>query len=535
MHRSTRRLIALAVGLLAFIIGSAMLYQFGMAHLELKPRTFWEGMEWAAETLSTTGYGYDSHWNHPAMVILVMAVEFVGVFLFFLIVPIFMIPFLEERFEEKLPRDAGDIANHVIIYRFGPAVETLLQRLKNDSVPSLVVETDETAARAVLEHAQRVVFTRAEEDALDVCRIGVARALVANGRDEENAAIVLRARQMGFRGEIFAFVEEPAHRRPIELAGATSAYTPRHIIAAALAAHASDRISPRLPGAESIGALERRELRVPASSPVAGKTLAEAEIGARTGAIVVGQWSRSRLHARCTAESRIEAGSLLELVGDRASLDRAAALFGTSYLRNSGPYLIAGFGEVGRKVHELLTDAGEEVRVIEKQPVSGVDFVGNVLDPSVLERAGLGQSRGVVLALNTDDATLFATVICRDAAADVPIIARVNHARNIDNIYRAGADYALSISDISGEMLSARLLGRAVRTREEHRKVVRLPAGAAAGRSIAELPIRRHGCSVVAVSRNGSFLPSVSGQTRIEAGDDLYICGNAEGLREIAL
>jgi Trk K+ transport system NAD-binding subunit len=40
---------------------------------------------------------------------------------------------------------------------------------------------------------------------------------------------------------------------------------------------------------------------------------------------------------------------------------------------------------------------------------------------------------------------------------------------------------------------------------------------------------------VVAVSRNGSFLSRVNGQTRIEAGDDLYICGNAEGLREIAL
>ena len=532
MHRSTRRLIALAVGLFAFIIGSALLYQFGMAHLEGKPRTFWDSIEWAAETLSTTGYGYDSHWSHVAMVLLVVAVQFVGVFLFFLIVPIFMIPFLEERFEERLPREAGEISNHIVIYRFGPAVETLMQRLKRDAVPSLVVETDEAAARAVLEMAQRVVFSRAEEDALDVCRLGSARALVANGRDEENAAIVLRARQMGFRGEIFAFVEEPAHRRPIELAGATAAYTPRHIVAAALAAHASDRISPRLPGAESIVGLERRELRVPPTSPLAGKTLAEAEVGSRSGAIVVGQWSRSHLHASCSADLRIEPGALLELVGDSESLDRAAEIFGASYMRRSGPYLIAGFGEVGRKVHELLTDAGEEVRVIEKQPASGADIIGNVLDPSVLERAGLGDSRGVVLALNTDDATLFATVICRDAAPDVPVIARVNHARNVDNIYRAGADYALSISDISGEMLSARLMrGRGARTREEHRKIARIPAEGAAGRAIAELPIRKHGCSVVAIARKGAFLTRISGQTRIEPGDELYVCGNAEALK----
>src|SRR6266852_394891 len=108
MHRSQRRLIALALGLTAFVIGSALLYQAGMARLDGKPRTFWVASEWAAETLSTTGYGYDSHWTHPAMVILVVAVEFVGVFLFFLIVPIFMIPFLEERFEEKLPLDRSE-------------------------------------------------------------------------------------------------------------------------------------------------------------------------------------------------------------------------------------------------------------------------------------------------------------------------------------------------------------------------------------------------------------------------------------------
>src|SRR5207302_8323709 len=114
-----------------------------------------DAIEWAAETLSTTGYGYDSHWSHPAMVILVVAVQFVVVFLFFLIVPIFMIPFLEERFEERLPREAGEISHHIVIYRFGPAVETRLQRLRTDGIPSLVVETDEAAARAVLEMQQQ--------------------------------------------------------------------------------------------------------------------------------------------------------------------------------------------------------------------------------------------------------------------------------------------------------------------------------------------------------------------------------------------
>jgi Trk K+ transport system NAD-binding subunit len=531
MHRSTRRLIGLAAGLLLFLIASALLYQAGMARLEGAHRTFWDSFEWAAETLSTTGYGADSHWHHPAMVVLVVLVQFAGVFLVFLIVPIFLVPFLEERFERRVPRIAPRMANHVIVYRYGPAVETLLQRLADHDVASIVVETDEGAARAVLERGFPAVFSRAEEDALDVCRLPHARALVANGRDEENAALILRARQMGFRGEIFAFVEEPAHRKPMELAGATAAYTPRHIVAAALAAHASDRISPRLPGAEDLP-LERREIRVAATSPLAGVTLAASNLGAATGAIVVGQWMRNRLHARCDAAMVIEPGAILEIVGDTASLDRAAAVIGSTFLRRSGPYLIAGFGEVGRKVHELLTDAGEEVRVVERQAAAGVDVIGNVLDSSVLQRAALHECRAVVLALDSDDATLFATVIARDAAPDVPVIARVNHSRNIDNIYRAGADFALSISDISGEMLSSRLLGRVARSRDEHRRVQRFTARS--NRPLRDIPLRQQGCSLLAIVRDGTFVP-VTADSIIQTGDQLYICGAADAVRGLDL
>lgn len=530
MHRSTRRLLGLAVALVLFLIASALVYQEGMLRLEGTHRTFWDSFEWAAETLSTTGYGADSHWSHPAMVLLVVVVQFAGVFLVFLIVPIFLVPFLEERFERKVPRIAARMANHIIVYRYGPTVETLLQRLKANDVPSIVVETDETAARAVQERGLPVVFSRAEEDALDICRLAQARALVTNGRDEENAALILRARQLGFRGEIFAFVEEPAHRKPMELAGATAAYTPRHIVAAALAAHASDRISPRLPGSEAL-ALDRREVRIPATSPLAGLSLAASNLGAATSAIVVGQWIRNRLHPRCDAAMIIEPGSILEIVGDAESLDRAAAMIGSPFLRRSGPYLIAGFGEVGRKVHELLTDAGEEVRVVEREAREGVDVVGNVLDPSVLDRAGLHECQAVVLALNSDDATLFATVIARDAASDVPVIARVNHSRNIDNIYRAGADFALSISDISGEMLSARLLGRVARSRDEHRQVVRVVARTA--RSLRDMPLRQRGCSLLAIKRAGVFV-AVAAESFVQPGDELYICGGTEVVKGVA-
>ncbi|HET7712660.1 MAG TPA: NAD-binding protein, partial [Thermoanaerobaculia bacterium] len=435
----------------------------------------------------------------------------------------------------KIPRRApDDLESHVIVYCYGSPVETLLRRLQQHGIRTLVAETDEEQARAALDRQQTVVFSRSDEDILDACRLDRARALVMNAPDEENAGAILRARQMGFRGEIYAFVSEPSHRMPMELAGATAAYTPRHIIAAALAAHASETISPRLPGFEMLGGrLQRRELRVPKGSPMVGRTLSDAGVGAASGAIVVGQWSHSKLNSRCTGEMKIAANAILELVGDEEALDKVRELIGGRYLRPDGPFLIAGFGEVGRKVHELLSDAGEEVRVIERRSAPGVDVVGDVLDAAVLERAGLSSARAVILALDSDDSTLFATVIIRDAVADVAVIARVNHERNVDNIHRAGADFALSVADISGEMLSARLLGRSSRDREDHRRVMPVAARGWAGMPLHRIPLRDNGCSALAIERNGVVLP-VSREAVLEPNDRLWICGTRDGVMKIA-
>ncbi|HEX7420260.1 MAG TPA: NAD-binding protein [Thermoanaerobaculia bacterium] len=530
MQRSRTRLFVLFAALVAFVIVSALLYEVGMSRLEGKPRTFMESLEWAAESLSTTGYGYDSHWTHPAMVMLVITVQFVGVFLVFLIIPVYLLPFLAERFEQRVPRVANDkLANHVIVFRYGPAVETLLLRLAAANVPSIVVELDEVSARGVMETGQSVLFSRSEEDALVSARVGHARAIVANGKDQENAALILRARQGGFRGEIYSFVEVPAHRKAMELAGATAAYTPRHIVAAALAAHASEKISPRLPGLESIPSMQRRDMRVPVDSPAVGKRFGDLDLGA----VVVGQWVRSRLQAPCTPDVLVEPGAVLEIVGDAGSLQHAASVIGGSLLRDRGPILIAGFGEVGRKVHELLRDAGEDVRVIERHHAPDVDVAGDVLDSSVLARAGLSEARALILALDSDDSTLFATVISRDSAPDTAVIARVNHGRNLENIHRAGADYAQSISDVSGEMLSARLLKRSTRVRDEHRRVSRIDVPPVPGISMQELRGRAGACSVLALERAGSLLKDVA-RLQIEPGDSLWVCGTTEAIRSFA-
>jgi Trk K+ transport system NAD-binding subunit len=533
--RSRRRLAVLLLGLLLTVLASSFLYMWGMSALEGKPRTFWQSLEWAGETLSTTGYGADSGWRHPVMVVLVVAVQFLGVFLVFLIFPIYLIPFLEERFETRLPQEvAKDLEGHVVVYRYGPAVETLLEELAGADVPTLVLEQDDSVARRLFESGVRIVHRSLSEGALRSARLEKARAIIANGSDDENAALSLSARQLGFSGTILALVEDPFHRRPMMLAGATAVFTPRHILGAALAARASARINPRVGGIQQLGRnLEVAELRVSPESPLAGHTLDETAIGTRTGAKVVGQWIGGELMVPDGSGLRLAPGGILVVVGSPESVDRLQDLAGGAVtLRKEGPFVVGGGGEVGRKVAELLRAVGEEVTLVDRHPGPEVDLVGNVLDSRLLETAGVKDAQAMILALDTDSATLFATVILKDLAPGVPVIARVNEAENVERIHRAGADYALSISQVSGQMLAKKLLGQESVAVDPQLKILKIVPAGLAGRHPAALAIReRTGCSVVAVERGDDVLVEFPAEFRFKPDDAIYICGSGNAVR----
>ena len=76
------------------------------------------------------------------MVVFVVVLQFIGVFLVFLIFPLYLIPFLEERFEVRLPKEVPPLDGHVVIYGYGAAVETLLSELARAGLETVVVEAE---------------------------------------------------------------------------------------------------------------------------------------------------------------------------------------------------------------------------------------------------------------------------------------------------------------------------------------------------------------------------------------------------------
>jgi Trk K+ transport system NAD-binding subunit len=537
-HRLPRstfgRFALLAGGLLVMLILLAFLYMFGMDHLEEKPRTFWQALQWAAGTTSTTGYGADTSWKHPVMVIYVVFAQFMGVTLIFMVLPLFLIPFLEERFETRLPQETAEVEDHVLIFDYGPAVATLLGELEQADIATVVIDEDETEARRLLELGHQVVYGNLDEGVLERVSLDRARALIVNGSDDRNAATIIAARQLGYRGEILALVEDPYHRQPMILAGATGAFTPRHVLGAELAARASQKVSPTVTGIGHLGdKLVVAEARIARDSPLAGKSLAEAGIDGHAAVTVIGQWVGGSLVTLATPEMRLVAGGILVLAGSEEGLaDLLPRCEGARRLRREGRFIIAGNGEVGRKVAQLLKDCGEETIVIDAEPGPGVDMVGNVLDTQVLEAAGLEQAQAVIIALSADATTLFSTVIIKDRAPDVPVIARVNLAENLTRIYAAGADFALSIAQVSGQLLAWRLLGRESVSVDTRLEVVKLPAHHFANQHPRR--IAGAGCNVVAVERGGELVVEVGEDFSLRDGDAVYVCGSGEATRSFA-
>jgi len=313
-------------------------------------------------------------------------------------------------------------------------------------------------------------------------------------------------------------------------AGANVVFTPQHILAAALAARASERITPRVSGIRQLSNhLDVAELRVHRESTLAGKTLAEVNLRRTTGATIIGFWQGGEFSSQPQASDRLDAGTIVVAIGSPERLKKLAAL--ARPLPSTGPIIVVGFGEVGHKVVELLQDAGEETRVINRDPGDGVDFVGDALDQAVLEAAGIEEARAVIVALSSDSATLFATSIIRGLAPEAVLIARVNRGENVNRIHGAGADFALSLSHVAGQMLSHHLLKESAVAIETRIKVVKLGAGTLAGHSPTGARVqRRTGCSIVAIERGETTVLEFDDSFTIQANDTVYVCGPTQGI-----
>ncbi|MFC6873121.1 potassium channel family protein [Halobellus marinus] len=538
MNAWKRRVVGYTVFLATVMVLTALAYQWGMRVWEDDPVTFLHSLQVVVEMFTTTGFGGDSPWTAPQMQVFIAVMDLVGMALLIGTLPVLATPFLENAFSTTVPRAVEEsLSEHVVICSDTSRVEALTSELDSLDVPYVIIEGDRDRAVELYEDGHRVIRADPEStNGLARANLPTARALVADLSDQVDASIVLAAKELAADVRIVSVVEDPDRERYHRLAGADQVLSPRSLLGRSLAAKVTTAMNAEIDEAIEIGDdIELAEIPIRHGSELAESTLADSGIREKTGVNVLGAWFQGEFNAVLTPDTRLTAGTVLFVSGHSEQLERLVELSRAQLRRfRTGETIVLGYGEVGQTVATALEEAGVPFTTVDRTEGEGVDVVGDATDPETLVEAGIEGARTVVLALPDDTTTEFATLVVRDLAPEIEIIARVEERPTIPKTFRAGADYVLSLATVTGRMIASQILTeRDVLSLDQQIEVVRMEAPELSGQSVSEADIRaRTGCTVVAIERNGDVLTDVGPDTRIGTDDKLVVAGTDESIRE---
>ncbi|TKX73612.1 TrkA family potassium uptake protein [Halorubrum sp. GN11_10-6_MGM] len=533
-----RRVVSYTVFLGVVLTFTAVAYRWGMRVYESDPRTLIESFQFAIEMFTTTGFGGDaSSWQSQQMHAFVAVMDLVGMMLLIGALPVVATPVLESAFSTTVPRSLDEeLSGHVVVCSDTTRSDALLDEFESEDVRYAVVEPDPDRALALYEAGHRVVRADPETTAgLESARLGAARALVTDVSDRVDASIVLAAKELSTDVRAISVVEDPTRERYHRLAGADEVLSPRSLLGERLASKVTTAVRTDLDEAVEIGdSLRIAEVSIHHGSGLAGSTLAGSRIGERTGVDVIGAWFDGSFEAAPPPDATLSAGTVLLVSGTEPQVEALVDLTNSAARRfAAGETVVVGHGQVGTTVADALEAADIPVTVVDREDGEEIDVVGDATDPETLLDAGIADASTVVLALPDDTTTEFATLVARDSAPNVEILARVEDPESVPKMHRAGADYVLSLSTVTGRMsASAVFTDRDVISLDTHVEVVRSEAPKLVGRTVGGAAVRRTtGCSVIAVERGDELVTDVGPETRIERGDELVVAGTDEGVR----
>ncbi len=532
-----RILMAVLVGLIAFY---ATIFYFMMPVFELRSVSAWDSVYWTVNRLSTTGeLPPELMYTSTPVEALSIIIQVSGLAFIFAVFPLAIIPALERRISGA-PTPVGSMRDHTIVFGFSPVVESLVNELAAAAYPFVVVDGSLDTVRRLQERGLAAIHAEPTDDeAMTLAQAAQAKNIIANREDEEdNAKIVLSAASQS-PAAIYALVDDLAHAHYFRYAGAEQVLSPKHLLGTYLAQKAASSWQDELYGAsELLAGYYLVELPVYPGSPFDGLRLKEARIPERTGTDLIGIWHRGKLEVEPGPQSRISVENVLVAVGTHEQLLSLQQLTFTVEVPEhtvKRHYVIAGFGDVGRAVKQVLDKRGIESKIIDPRAKDGEYIQGDATDEEVLKEAGIEEASTLIVASHLDRDNIFTTLVARRLNPDLHILARANSRATTDHLYQAGADFVFSLSTIAGQMLAEMLMGDGVITLAEGLKIMTAEAGPnMVGRTIGSLHIRsRTGCTVVGCIETGKHICSNPGpEHEIRDDSHLIVMGSTAQIKD---
>jgi voltage-gated potassium channel len=525
--------------LLALVVIYTVVFHLIMIHVEGQTHSWITGLYWTLVVMTTLGFGDITFTTDIgrlfSIVVLLSGVVFLLVMLPFLFISLFYAPWLESRVRLRAPRGVRPgTAGHVIITEYDPVAAGLVERLRAAGIPYFIVEPDATrAARFIADDLSVITGESDSRATYERLLAPAARLVVANCEDTVNTNITLTVREVAPSVHIAAVVEEEDSVDILSLSGATTVLPLKRQLGESLA----NRADAGRAEAHVIGAfrtIQIAELPVH-DTALAGTVVRDTHLRERTGLSIVGIWERGKLQP-AFPDTTIGNGSVVVVAGTAAQIAALNALLARD--GTTAPVLVIGAGKVGQAAARALKRKGLVVHALDRDPKAlepmrpdtDAVYAGDASDRELIERAGILRAASVLLTTNDDAMNIYLAVYYRKLNANLRIVSRITHERNVEAVHRAGADFALSYTTLGVESLMALVNGDTAITLGEGVRLFEVPVPASlAGQPLATTGIgSRTGLSVVAMEDRGTLSTQLTSETIMPAGGTLLMLGSGD-------
>lgn len=326
------RRLRLALGLFALVAGLGII-----GYIAIEGWSFTDAAYMTVITITTVGYR-EVHPLDPTGQYFTMFLAIAGIgtaFYLFASIAEFMIEghltgILTER---RVERDIRTLENHYILCGYGRVGENVADEFRASHAPFVIIESNPDRVQECRNEGFLCIEGDASSDEI-LLKAGVERArglVAAVDNDADNVFVTLTARVLNPKIDIVARSILAESREKLIRAGANRVVSPsliggKRMAAILLRPLVSDYLDVVTFGDDLEYRLE--ELTVSDKSNCRGKTLAEADIRKRTGAVILAIRKKTgEFNTSPAATTVLEQGDHIVILGTRGQLDEVQKIF----------------------------------------------------------------------------------------------------------------------------------------------------------------------------------------------------------------
>jgi voltage-gated potassium channel len=466
---------------------------------------------WTLTVMSTLGFGditFQSDVGRVfSMVVLLSGATFILVLLPFAFIQFVFTPWMRSREYARAPREVDEgISGHIVITHLDAVTDALIDRARQSNHPYVLIVPELEDALRFHDQGYRVMRGPLDDpETYRRARVEHAALVATTRTDTANTNIAFTVRELSEDVPIVATANSSASVDILELAGCDQVLQLGELLGRAVARRVVGG-DARTHVVGEFGHLRVAEASV-ADTVLVGQSVRELDLRHRYGVNVLGVWRRGRFE-RTSADTELAARDVLILAGTDDQLAAYDETFAVESVTDR-PVLILGGGRVGRAAGRTLDQVGVPWRIVEQRPERIRDeehyVLGDAAELEVLKRAGLDDAAAVLITTHEDDINVYLTLYVRRLRAEVQVIARAAHDRNVSTLHRAGADAVLSYASLGATALWNAIGDDRRLVVAEGLEVFQIAVpDRMVGRSLKDVGLgERTGCDVLAIERHG--------------------------------